>query len=88
MHLLCSTIENHTLEYGNFEGTIPQGEYGAGIVKIWDKGTYEPLDTSSSKRVFELKGRKLMGVYTLIKLKPKDEADKNWLFFKTKNEAH
>jgi len=82
---LAVQVENHALEYGSFEGTIPEGEYGAGTVEIWDKGTYEPLDTSPSKRVFELHGRRLKGIYSLVKLKAHDPSDKNWLLLKTKD---
>ena len=81
---LAVHVEDHTLEYADFEGTIPEPEYGAGTVEIWDRGTYDPLETSASKRVFEIRGRKLKGPYCLIKLKVRDPKDKNWLFFKLK----
>jgi len=82
---LAVAVEDHTLEYGNFEGTIPEGEYGAGQVKIWDKGTYIPVETSAVKRIFEIKGRRLSGTYALVKLKTNEAKDKNWLFFKLKS---
>jgi len=81
---LAVQVEDHTLEYADFEGIIPEGEYGAGTVEIWDKGTYEPLETLSSKRVFEIHGQKLKGTYCLIKLKANVVKEKNWLFFKLK----
>jgi len=81
---LAVQVEDHTLEYATFEGTIPALEYGAGTVEIWDRGTYEPLETSPAKRVFRIRGGKLSGPYCLIKLKSKDPKDKNWLFFKLK----
>jgi DNA ligase D-like protein (predicted 3'-phosphoesterase) len=81
---LAVETEDHPLGYEDFEGTIPEGEYGAGQVKIWDKGTYIPLETEDEKKVFEVKGTKLKGRYCLIKLKPRDSEDKNWLFFKIK----
>jgi len=81
---LAVHVEDHTLEYADFEGTIPEPEYGAGTVEIWDRGTYEPLETTASKRVFEIHGQKLKGPYGLIKLKGRDPKDKNWLFFKLK----
>jgi DNA ligase D-like protein (predicted 3'-phosphoesterase) len=84
---LAVHVEDHTLEYANFEGTIPEGEYGAGTVAIWDRGTYEPVETSASKRVFEIRGQKLTGSYCLVKLKAREPKDKNWLFFKLKSKA-
>jgi len=82
---LAVQTEDHPLGYEDFEGAIPEGEYGAGRVELWDRGDYLPLETESSKRVFEIRGEKLKGRYCLIKLKPKDNDDKNWLFFKLKN---
>jgi len=84
---LAVQVENHTLDYANFEGTIPEGEYGAGTVEIWDRGTYAPVETEPGRRVVDLSGRKLKGRYALIKLKPKDDKDKNWLFFKLKDKS-
>jgi bifunctional non-homologous end joining protein LigD len=83
---LAVEVEDHPLDYGGFEGTIPKGEYGAGTVKIWDRGTYEPLETSPSKRLVSIHGRRLKGTYVLVKLRAREGAkDKNWLFFKTKD---
>lgn len=85
---LAVEVEDHPLDYGGFEGTIPEGEYGAGTVKIWDKGTYEPLETGPSKRLVSLHGRRLKGTYVLVKLQAREgEKDKNWLFFKTKDDG-
>lgn len=84
---LAVNVEDHTLEYADFEGTIPDGEYGAGKVEIWDKGSYQPLEMSSAKKVFEIRGKKLNGTYCLIKLKVQDPKDKNWLFFKLKDKT-
>jgi DNA ligase D-like protein (predicted 3'-phosphoesterase) len=81
---LAVETEDHPLGYEDFEGTIPKGEYGAGLVKIWDRGEYLPLESDPGKKVFEIRGHKLSGRYCLIKLKPKDPEDKNWLFFKVK----
>jgi len=81
---LAVETEDHPLGYEDFEGTIPEGEYGAGRVKIWDRGEYIPLESAPDKRVFEIRGHTLSGRYCLIKLKPKDPEDKNWLFFKVK----
>jgi DNA ligase D-like protein (predicted 3'-phosphoesterase) len=82
---LAVETEDHPLGYEDFEGVIPEGEYGAGKVEIWDRGTYLPKESGPGKRILEIKGEKLRGRYALIKLKPKDSRDKNWLFFKTKS---
>lgn len=81
---LAVQTEDHPLSYKDFEGKIPEGEYGAGLVKIWDKGTYQPLEKEEWKWVIRIRGRKLQGAYALIKLKTKNPKDKNWLFFKHK----
>lgn len=84
---LAVQTEDHPLGYEDFEGIIPEGEYGAGKVETWDKGHYLSLEETSTKKVVEIRGRKLQGRYALIKLKVKDPEDKNWLFFKLK-ESH
>ena len=76
---LAVQVEDHPLDYAYFEGTIPKGEYGAGIVEIWDKGFYILKNKKEKKLVFELQGYKLIGDYCLLKFK-----EKNWLFFKKK----
>lgn len=83
---LAVATEDHPLGYESFEGTIPEGQYGAGEVMIWDQGVYVPLESSLKKMIFEIKGEKLHGKYCLIKLNQRDPDDKNWLFFKLKNE--
>lgn len=82
---LAVETEDHPLGYEDFEGVIPDGEYGAGKVEIWDRGTYRPRESSPGKRILEIKGEKLRGRYALIKLKPQNPADKNWLLFKMKS---
>jgi len=82
---LAVETEDHPLGYEGFEGIIPQGEYGAGKVEVWDHGVYLPQETDPGKRVIEIKGRKLKGRYGLIKLKAGNPEDKNWLFFKLKS---
>lgn len=77
---LAIQVEDHPLEYGMFEGTIPEGQYGAGTVKIWDKGVYEPLVWDDNKIEILMKGEKMVGRYVLIRFKKAGE--KNWLFFK------
>ncbi len=80
---LAVQVEDHDLEYGNFEGLIPEGMYGAGKVTIWDKGSYELESLKPDKKiVVDIKGKKLKGRYCLIHFKPKE---KNWLFFKIKD---
>ena len=80
---LAVQTEDHPLGYENFEGIIPEGEYGAGTVEIWDQGIYKQIEISNSKIVMDIFGKKIKGKYCLIKLK-KDSDDKNWLFFKLK----
>ena len=77
---LAVQVEDHELSYIDFEGTIPEGMYGAGKVEIWDKGTYTLKHRSKDKIVFTVHGEKLSGDYILIRFK----GDKNWLLFKKK----
>ena len=77
---LAVQVEDHPVEYASFEGTIPEGEYGAGTVEIWDKGTYQLVDRKENKLIIEIDGSKLNGAYVLVRLKDK----KNWIFFKKK----
>ena len=77
---LAIQVEDHHLEYADFEGEIPEGEYGAGKVKIWDRGTFEIIDRKDWKIVFRMKGKKMKGEYVLLKFKKAGEKD--WLFFK------
>ncbi|MBN2408458.1 MAG: 3'-phosphoesterase [Candidatus Aminicenantes bacterium] len=82
---LAVQTEDHPLDYADFEGEIPEGEYGAGRVVIWDRGTYRVEETAPGKRIVVIQGRLLSGRYGLVKLKPKKPEDKNWLFFKLKS---
>jgi len=77
---LAVQVEDHPISYATFQGTIPEGEYGAGRVEIWDKGTYELIDRKEDKLIVEINGEKLRGSYVLVRLKSKQ----NWLFFKKK----
>lgn len=79
---LAIQVPDHDLKYAKFEGTIPEGQYGAGKVKIWDKGTYELEDKKKSKIVFNLKGKKLKGKYVLVKTNYGNKPEKSWLFMK------
>lgn len=87
---LAVMVENHPLSYRNFEGTIPQGEYGGGTVMLWDKGYWYPLkgykpNFKEGPIKFVLKGSRLKGIWTLVKLK---NDDTNWLLIKDKDEYH
>ncbi|VVB82735.1 DNA polymerase Ligase (LigD) [uncultured archaeon] len=77
---LVIQVEDHPIEYANFHGIIPEGNYGAGEVKIWDKGTYELLEKNFKKIIFDIRGKKLKGKYCLIKTNYGNK--KSWLFFK------
>src|SRR5436190_763484 len=85
---LAVKVEDHPLEYGDFEGIIPEGNYGAGTVIVWDRGIWAPLEDvregfEKGKLLFELKGYKLHGRWTLIKLK---KTEKEWLLIKERDE--
>ena len=85
---LAIKVEDHPLEYGDFEGIIPEGNYGAGTVVVWDRGIWEPLEDpheglAKGKLLFNLKGYKLHGRWTLIKLK---KTEKEWLLIKERDE--
>ena len=77
---LAIRVEDHPLEYANFKGTIPEGNYGAGKVEIWDNGKYELIEKTPKKILFELHGKKLKGKYVLIKTNYGNK--KSWLWFK------
>lgn len=88
---LAVQVEAHPLEYRNFEGTIPKGEYGGGVVMLWDEGFWEPqtdADTGlhQGSLKFILNGRRLKGKWALVRMKAKaDETDDNWLLLKEKD---
>ena len=84
---LAVFVEDHPLEYGDFEGMIPEGEYGAGGVIVWDRGEWVPVEDPleglrTGKLLFDLKGYKLKGRWTLVKLK---KSEKDWLFIKERD---
>jgi len=84
---LAVLVEDHPLEYGDFEGLIPEGNYGAGAVIVWDRGRWAPLEDpveglAKGKLLFELQGIKLRGVWTLVKLK---KGENEWLFIKERD---
>jgi len=82
---LAIEVEVHPLEYIDFEGIIPQGEYGAGAVVIWDSGPYELIEEKADTLAFVLKGRKLKGGFTLTPLKGRGKGNQ-WLLIKRKDE--
>ena len=76
---LAMMTEDHPLDYGDFEGIIPAGEYGGGTVLLWDRGTWEPLEDPhkglrAGSLKFRLDGEKLQGGWTLVKIKGRDAA--------------
>ncbi len=81
---LAVQTEDHPLSYADFTGVIPEGEYGAGTVDIWDKGKLIIKKISSDSIHFELDGRRMKGEYVLIRFKGGEQSSKNWLFFKKK----
>jgi bifunctional non-homologous end joining protein LigD len=95
---LAVHVEDHPLDYGNFEGTIPKGEYGGGTVMLWDKGTWQPHEDDvdaalkKGKLSFTLHGERLKGDWALVRLRkrsPKDRYKKdsdNWLLIKEHDE--
>jgi bifunctional non-homologous end joining protein LigD len=82
---LAVEVEDHPLEYIDFAGTIPRGEYGAGRVAVWDRGPYEVVEKERDKIVFFLEGEKLRGNFALIRLK-NSRTGKDWLLIKQKDE--
>ncbi len=95
---LAMMVEDHPYDYKDFEGNIPEGNYGAGQVEVWDSGTYEPLDNNSKlsdekellkelhagSLKFILHGKKLKGEFALVKMKNTEE--NSWLLIKHKDD--
>jgi DNA ligase D-like protein (predicted 3'-phosphoesterase) len=83
---LAVQTEDHPVEYIDFEGVIPEGNYGAGTVEIWDAGGMELLEEKKDRELkFTLSGKRLNGTYYLLKVKGgKIPGDNNWLLFKAK----
>ena len=83
---LAVMVDDHPLEYGEFEGMIPEGHYGAGAVLIWDSGEFQPgedpeSDLKKGRLSFTLKGKKLKGAFSLILMKGRGSG-KDWLLIK------
>src|SRR5215467_6955116 len=90
---LAVQVEDHPIEYGGFEGTIPKGQYGGGTVMVWDQGTWEPQGDAdegfkTGRLKFVLHGQKLKGKWTLVRMggKAAREAKPNWLLIKEHDE--
>ncbi len=98
---LAMQTEDHPVEYGDFEGIIPEGEYGGGTVLLWDRGTWEPAEDPKTGAVvdpheglragslkFRLHGEKLRGRWALVRIKGRNARDdKSWLLIKERDEA-
>ncbi|MGZ5254770.1 MAG: DNA polymerase ligase N-terminal domain-containing protein, partial [Flavitalea sp.] len=96
---LAMMVEDHPYDYRTFEGIIPEGNYGAGTVIVWDEGTYEPIDKAGNKITEKellnqlkagnfhiiMKGQKIRGEYTLVHLK-RDNMENGWLLIKIKDD--
>jgi bifunctional non-homologous end joining protein LigD len=85
---MAAAVEDHPLDYADFEGIIPEGEYGAGTVMVWDRGTYEVEDGTDvdaalrkGRLKFLLKGKKLRGAWALVRIRPR-----TWLLIKHRDE--
>jgi bifunctional non-homologous end joining protein LigD len=92
---LAVEVEDHPLDYGDFEGTIPQGQYGGGTVQLWDRGYWQPLgDRSAQEQLrkgelkFAMAGQRLQGSWVLVRMKSDRDGGKrtNWLLIKHRDE--
>lgn len=97
---LAVAVEDHPIDYGGFEGIIPQGQYGGGTVLLWDRGTWQPVGDAAAGLAaghlkFDLFGQKLQGRWALVHLKARpnragrrgEDGDNNWLLIKDRD-AH
>ncbi len=82
---LAIQVEDHDLDYIDFEGEIEEGHYGAGRVNIWDNGTFDLIERSENKVIFTIHGKKLKGDFCLVRFQKAGE--KQWLFFKKKTKT-
>ncbi len=81
---LAVQTEDHPVSYGSFEGTIPDGEYGAGTVRILDRGDLEVKERGEDGIVFEMRGARFDGTYALIRFKGQENKNDNWLLMRTR----
>lgn len=90
---LAVRTEDHPMDYGSFEGSIPEGEYGGGTVMLWDQGSYRPIGNAKEglrkgDLKFELRGRRLKGSFVLARMRRRgNEKAENWLLVKHRDEA-
>ena len=91
---LAMQVEDHPLDYFDFEGVIPAGNYGAGEVIVWDWGTYETVDggdaaeaIAKGKLKIRMNGEKLRGVFTLVRMHGRGDGDRGWLLLKDHDEG-
>jgi len=91
---LAMKVEDHPSEYGGFEGVIPEGNYGAGTVMVWDAGICQVLEEEprvalrQGKLVLVLQGQKLKGQWTLVQMRGRQDGDKDpWLVIKTADDT-
>jgi len=89
---LAMQVEDHPLDYRDFEGVIPKGNYGAGQVIVWDRGTYKLAEGTNpaaeigrGKIKVILHGKKLSGMFTLVRMRPRDGSENAWLLIKDKD---
>jgi bifunctional non-homologous end joining protein LigD len=88
---LAVNVEDHPVDYGSFEGIVPEGEYGAGTVMLWDRGWWEPLDDPAEAYAggmmrFRLHGEKLKGIWKLVRFRGRSAEGDNWLLIKSRDE--
>ena len=95
---LAVEVEDHPLEYGTFEGTIPKGQYGGGTVQLWDRGVWRPKsddpqgDLNKGMLKFELRGKRMHGGWALVRLRQEEtrrtgQPRHNWLLVKERDDA-
>ncbi|WP_426237639.1 DNA ligase D [Pararhizobium sp. DWP1-1-3] len=93
---LAVEVEDHPLDYGDFEGTIPKGQYGGGTVMLWDRGYWEPVGNKTPEEAlakgdfkFTLEGDRLHGSFVLVRMRHDRDGGKrtNWLLIKHRDEA-
>jgi len=92
---LAVHVEDHPLGYASFSGTIPKGHYGAGKVEIWDEGTWGNVGSLTKRQAYlkgdmtiHIQGKKLKGIFKLIRMKSNEKNGDNWLFFKVDDKTH